>query len=884
MVDNLIAQQEVTRAPDIDDRSHSILTERPVIQFVEPEISASPIREVVAEIAVDAVTQHKNVRNFADTLSKLAAATQLKIDDYAKGFEIGLDPTVDYNVIQAIRRQYPSNDSNRITYEQYKRCKERLRQNIEESAKKFLITPDKIANAAKMPLTDIGDVNTERGRLGLNRPEVDPLSQVIQPLNMASFQEKVIKALINMIWKIGIKPILIKAGAPLSEPIRGLPDEIFPNTEVDYQSLFPQISRFLPAGTVIPSQQKPPTGAPTSAQDLVTPSRVTTGDSITFGNDCSVITKAFERGATFSSDQRSVFAMLTPHLQNAQSFSNTTRNQLDAESSIGNIRSIQELIKSQLSAGGATPPPQLDTDFAKLTRNPTAIQVQYLQQALPSPNALVAQQEQNIADKVGSIIKKCIPCSFRIFLPDQLKDLLAGLAKTFLDFLQNMLSTWLGIINDILSIIDQFRNLGSNARKGLCEFWQWLCRTMCPADLARILGLLAALMIKIALEISGVFDFMLSLVAPIIQPILSALLTLVHQFILMIIRPIECIIDSIAAQIRAFDYQYIIENFKSFEIGISLGEPQRDSSVQVPNKSAMANVPVPGLSDKQVRLGPDTVAAFPPGTPNSEKRKFFIGGNPLWFLEEVYESSAKAAKEAEAELSALQKAGENINPLDTKAVSDHRERLKSAQEKVTNARNERDKSFPDRLATTVESFKEPFQMLTGFLSEMIGVANEFERKIKDNLQKILGQFMGGTGSAVHLNLRKLAILQMIGMITALIQLLSSIPGCNCNEPESIENVAGALLKNSPVSVIRQADGSIQFTEALSDDTLNEILGIFGGQQPVIKSVGNPILDTKIAETVAILTQPVSITFRCNKQTTVADAEQVNKWIEELNQL
>jgi len=50
---------------------------------------------------------------------------------------------------------------------------------------------------------------------------------------------------------------------------------------------------------------------------------------------------------------------------------------------------------------------------------------------------------------------------------------------------------------------------------------------------------------------------------------------------------------------------------------------------------------------------------------------------------------------------------------------------------------------------------------------------------------------------------------------------------------------------------------------------------------LVKYTGNPVLDSSISKTVNALTTPVNVTFRCSLQTSVANAEQVNKWISEL---
>ena len=380
--------------------------------------------------------------------------------------------------------------------------------------------------------------------------------------------------------------------------------------------------------------------------------------------------------------------------------------------------------------------------------------------------------------------------------------------------------------------------------------------------------MLSALLLKLSIEFTSLFDIILGLIAPLIQPILSSLLSIVHQAMMLIIEPLKCIIDSIVAMMRKLDYNSIFQNAGAFNTKLSVGPLQ--GGVQVPN----TNRPVDPLFGYPV--GPESV------TTGTNRRAVEVEFNPLAPINNFQKEQDAARDAAQSELNAVQEAGVNVDMSDPGAVARHQSNLENARNKANDAADNANNSKIGQAANAVESLKPMLDQLVGFLEEIMAAFATFEAKLFDELQKIMNQYLGGTGSAIHTNFKKLAIIQMIGVIGGLLKLLKEKPDCNCIEPQAVEIILQESI-SQPLTLWTDDEGVVHIEEN-DVEAIDEIIEALGGSGPgktVLKSTGDPLLDIEIAKTVEALTTPVNITLKCQKQTSVANAEQVNKWIAEL---
>ena len=102
----------------MDPDSRSILEYVPNIGYVEPDVVSEEPKDFYVEQPepVDPLVEAKAVQKLAQNVEKIAAAVQDQADQLAAGFEVELNPKTDFSAISALRRQYPTVYTNKITF------------------------------------------------------------------------------------------------------------------------------------------------------------------------------------------------------------------------------------------------------------------------------------------------------------------------------------------------------------------------------------------------------------------------------------------------------------------------------------------------------------------------------------------------------------------------------------------------------------------------------------------------------------------------------------------------------------------------------------------------------------------------------------------------
>lgn len=207
----------------------AILNYRPDINFVEPELKAE-VPVTPEPIVTPEVIQERWAE--LDRLAKagkiLAEAMQAKVDHKVGDFAIGLDPRADVAVVDALRRRFPGANLTQITYTQYRECRAAMRDRGDSIARGIEPDWDAVkevrANPAQVQL-GVFDLNNPAAKNGtLLRPDLQETGQVVEPLDMEAVQNSLLKQLMNLLWKMFIKPAL----SPLIPPPLNklIPDEI----------------------------------------------------------------------------------------------------------------------------------------------------------------------------------------------------------------------------------------------------------------------------------------------------------------------------------------------------------------------------------------------------------------------------------------------------------------------------------------------------------------------------------------------------------------------------------------------------------------------------------------------------------------------------------
>jgi len=197
-------------AKRLDDESRELLAYRPDIKFIEPEVMPGEIEPIEVPVQLEEIEiERQKVRQLAKAVNVLATAIQARADERAKGMVIELDPKVDAQAVAAMRRKFPDDDPTKITFEQYRSCKEDMRKRGEEIGKQASISPEQVDRATEPDATNV-------------RPELDKNSQIIEPLDIPKFQDIVTKILANDLWE----KFILDALKPIPGAKSVLPDKL----------------------------------------------------------------------------------------------------------------------------------------------------------------------------------------------------------------------------------------------------------------------------------------------------------------------------------------------------------------------------------------------------------------------------------------------------------------------------------------------------------------------------------------------------------------------------------------------------------------------------------------------------------------------------------
>jgi len=115
----------------------------------------TPVTEDLPQLE-DFLDKLRKTMKLAQAADILATFMQARADEKAKNMVINLDSKVDSAVIQAMTRRFPGTDPTRITYQQYRDCKDKMREAGQQIARKANVTPDQINNLREDAVNMLG--------------------------------------------------------------------------------------------------------------------------------------------------------------------------------------------------------------------------------------------------------------------------------------------------------------------------------------------------------------------------------------------------------------------------------------------------------------------------------------------------------------------------------------------------------------------------------------------------------------------------------------------------------------------------------------------------------------------------------------------------------
>jgi hypothetical protein len=183
---------------------------RPNINFVEPRADDDPIEGLKGpDMDIEAANEQLDkLDRLALAGDLLADALQARVDGKVGDFTVKLDKDIDKPVIDALRRKFGAGPPE-ITFQQYRECRENMRQFGIDKANQLDPSDDDIKDGRTDPQSPLPlDVNSADAKGGLLRPEVQPKIQVIPPVDIDEFTEDMECLLMNILWQRFIRPIL----------------------------------------------------------------------------------------------------------------------------------------------------------------------------------------------------------------------------------------------------------------------------------------------------------------------------------------------------------------------------------------------------------------------------------------------------------------------------------------------------------------------------------------------------------------------------------------------------------------------------------------------------------------------------------------------------
>jgi hypothetical protein len=188
-----------------------------------------------------------------------------------------------------------------------------------------------------------------------------------------------------------------------------------------------------------------------------------------------------------------------------------------------------------------------------------------------------------------------------------------------------------------------------------------------------------------------------------------------------------------------------------------------------------------------------------------------------------------------------------------------------------------------------QSVGESLSVLKSFIQDTIAMLKEKMKFYLGDLQSLLGEMASNDASYIAQSMRKMQIIRLISFITALIAALASGNLGFCRdggkaEAHEIDNFYNNYLgPNMSFDVAVDEQGNLNFREK-DDRFAEQYKKALPNRQNVFEFEGKDVTDEQISEVARVLTQPIEVTKPCRLEVTAAEADTLNRYISELNEL
>jgi len=506
-------------------------------------------------------------------------------------------------------------------------------------------------------------------------------------------------------------------------------------------------------------------------------------------------TKVFDQAST---DEAVALAMVRPHIEGF-------KTDTDLYSNV-----INQADKSSIDKAEAQDPPSSVTSYSDLSNRPLGIQLdtktkasvqqdvnfytdsiqrQYaakVPQNIPASKSLLAGSTppdqisaKRSATNVTSptfgefqnyITTQCIPCNYRINTDD-----LSHFFRDITDLIEN------NFHNNLQNFFTGLDNLLNNT-----EVYDDICNLInalnfqCIPDLGAIIMAIGLLFLKY----KGIFDFnasgLIELISPLFAPIFVGLGDLLDKYILMIIGPIRCIVDSLNTQLaKITDIPRALNDLKAQKISdkqtrLSDLESRRQA---IKEKIAYLNNKITALQTEQ---------------------KTFQIVYPVY-----HHPSSANDPTVESYQNEIVGMNRDIEDLDSQIVELRLEITRDRREQGFEIDNTKIPDFTHNLG--LESLRNALMDVADYVDKQMAL-------IGDEIKRIIGFKLGNGYSAIEAARNIQRLTRLIGIVNAIIKLKKQSDICKDNTVPT--NVLGSFLNtlqssptnNVPTFVVANIDG------------------------------------------------------------------------------
>ena len=585
----------------------------------------------------------------------------------------------------------------------------------------------------------------------------------------------------------------------------------------------------------------------------------------TFYADCEIIIRAFEKGAAFSNDPRSVYALNTPILSKGIANCNALDKQIGIQFENSEKRGSLGINEPGFTQGVISNESRNQTTASQAENAHRASQRQ--DEPPPADSGTEASQSvksetPTIDQNYSAMLEQCVPCKERF---QGAEFAIRNFGKSWEAYGDLWRAIPENFVRQMEQMVDLLKDRGRSTLQGLCEFIKSFQLMQCPSDLMRIIAALSAALTKLSLDLFGDLGMFLNLAKGILTPLLSAAVQLIQNFLQKIIDPIMCLIDSFQKEFIGpiADMMEMTSNLQGpwdFGTGFKSTMYDQDWSLQqvpapmVPPDSLFAPDNPPSMVQGPFKTKPKEVASAIYNQPDTGS----------------YQRYAKRQEE-------ITQLGASKPKPGTKQYEKLQEKLKEHKAEKFNKNISDLKKFNDTIENAQSSFQNIFDATFTHLNNIA----TFIQNLFDSWIEELARLIGGS-AVVEIgfygkSVQKLSLITLIGTFTALLKFLQE--DNPCDSPDDIlENIIQESFSPMTDAIVKKEE----------DGTLSVVFGIFDtdmepSPQYTYEDTGDEEMNITIENLARQIEEPAPATiFSCrNSVPRDADAHQINKWIAEL---